>query len=139
MRLFQKTKDGGPESPVDAYFLCEFKSLFSIALLKFKEGKREAFHNHAFNACTWLLKGDMIEEESDGETTKYKFSIIPKITTRSKLHRVKALTDSWCFTIRGPWKKTWKEYDEKTDETTVLTHGRKVVSVAKQNHNTAYV
>jgi len=47
MRLFQKAKDGGPESPVDGYFLIEIKSLFSIALLKFNNGGRENYHTHA--------------------------------------------------------------------------------------------
>ncbi len=34
MYILKKRKDGGKTSPVDAYFLCEFKSLFGIALLK---------------------------------------------------------------------------------------------------------
>lgn len=55
-----KKKDGGPESPVDAYFLVELKGLFSIALLKFNKGCREAFHSHAFDAWTWFLSGDLV-------------------------------------------------------------------------------
>ena len=49
MKLFKYMKDGGPESTVWGYFLIEIKSLFTIVLLHFKNGSREAYHNHAFN------------------------------------------------------------------------------------------
>lgn len=125
MRFFSKTKDGGPESPVDAFFLFEIKPICSIALLRFNTGSREAFHTHAFNALTWFLFGDMIEERIDGTTKSYKRSLIPKITRRDNNHRVLANRTSWCLTIRGPWKNTWTEDTEKA--TTILTHGRKIV------------
>lgn len=130
MRFFQKTKDGGPESPVDAYFLIEIKSLFSIALLKFNEGGREAFHTHAFNAFTWFISGDMFEEQKDGTIKKYHRSILPKITKRSNNHRVIAKENSWAFTIRGPWVDVWTE--DTDEKTTFLTHGRKVVYERKK-------
>lgn len=126
MKFFTKVKDGGPESPVDAYFLFEIKSLMSVAILKFNKGSREAFHTHAFNALTWYIKGDLVEEDINGEFHIYERGILPKVTKRSKNHRVIALADSWCFTIRGPWSKTWTE--DTDEKTTVLTHGRKVVS-----------
>lgn len=125
MRFLQKTKDGGPESSVDAYFLIEWKGLFSIALLKFNKGGREVFHTHAFNALTWFLKGDLEEEDISGKTYNYKSSLFPKVTTREKNHRVKAAKDSWCLTIRGSWSETWHETrDGKKIE---LTWGRKSV------------
>lgn len=127
MKIFNKSKDGGPESPVDAYFLIEWKSLFSIALLKFKDGRRENYHSHAFNAYTWFLTGDLVEEDANGAYRAYKRSIVPKYTPRSKTHRVLSLGDSWCLTIRGPWKDTWTEYDKQQDKHITLTHGRKVV------------
>lgn len=126
MKFFKKVKDGGPESPVDAYFLFEIKSLMSVAILKFNKGSREAFHTHAFHALTWFIKGDLVEEDINGEFHIYERGILPKVTRRSKNHRVIALADSWCFTIRGPWSKTWTE--DTDEKTTVLTHGRKVVS-----------
>lgn len=129
MNLLNRRKDGGPESPVDMYFLCEFKSLFSIGLLKFNRGGREAFHSHAFDAYTWFLSGDLVEEDVSGDTYTYTKSILPKVTLKSKKHRVKAIKDSWCLTIRGPWTKYWEEYDEVKGQTTTLTHGRKVVHV----------
>lgn len=126
MRFLSKTKDGGPDSPVDAYFLFEIKWLCSIALLKFNKGGREEFHNHAFHAMTWFLKGDLLEQDIDLSFKQYERSWSPKITKKSKLHRVKALRDSWCLTVRGPWENTWYEYCD--GEKTTFTYGRKIVS-----------
>ena len=130
MRILSRTKDGGPDSPVDGYFLIEIKSLFSVVLLRFNEGGRESFHSHAFNALTWYISGDLVEQDINGEYYIYERSIIPKLTRRSKNHRVIALTNSWCFSIRGPWSSTWTEDDETHH--TVLTHGRKVVERIKR-------
>ena len=127
MRFFQKVKDGGPESPVDAYFLFEIKGVCSVALLKFNEGHRTAYHSHAFDALTWFIKGNMIEDNLHAHPERYRRSIKPKLTPRSQMHRVKAYEDSWCFTIRGPWHKYWQEYDPSTKLFTVLTSGRKIV------------
>lgn len=127
MRLFQKVKDGGPDSPVDAYVLIEIKSLFSIMLLKFNKGGREVYHNHAFNALTWFICGEMYEQELDHEYAlyKYKRSLIPKLTPRSNMHRVRALKDSWALTLRGRWKNTWLEWNGI--RYVKLTHGRREV------------
>lgn len=126
-KLFSKAKDGGPESPVDAYFIVEIKNLFSIAILKFNKGGRENFHTHAFNALTWFLGGDLIEEDVSGRYYTYRRSLWPKITKREKNHRVRAYKDSWCLTVRGPWSKYWTEYNEHEDKTIMLTHGRHVI------------
>ena len=131
MKILNRSKDGGPESPVDAFFLFEIKSLCTVALLRFNEGGREAHHTHAFHALTWFLCGDLTEEDISGSYHVYKRSWLPKITRRSKNHRVLAWTTSWCFTIRGPWASTWTE-DTDTHRT-VLTHGRKVVERTKRD------
>lgn len=123
----RRRKDGGPDSPVDAYFLIEVKGLFSLAILKFREGRRESFHSHAFNALTWFIAGDLEEETLDGIKTKYKRSLLPKVTKKQNMHRVKAFRDSWCITLRGPWGECWSEYNEDTNEVTILTNSRKVV------------
>ncbi len=128
MKLFSKAKDGGPESPVDAYFVVECKGLFSIALLKFNKGGREAFHTHAFDAWTWFLKGDLTEQDVSGATYRYSRSLIPKLTKKSKNHRVVAEKDSWCLTVRGPWQKNWTEYNAEKDITTTFSPGRQVVA-----------
>ncbi len=127
MKLFKKMKDGGPDSPVDGYFLIEIKSLFSIVLLKFNRGGREKFHTHAFNAWTWFLLGCLVEEEANGTTKPYYRSIFPKKTKKDKNHRVFAFIDSWCLSIRGPWENTWTEYDERENKTTTLSKGRKII------------
>lgn len=127
MRLLSKTKDGGPDSPVDAYFLFEIKNVCSLALLRFNVGGREAFHTHAFTALTWFICGDMYEETYEGVVTKYSRSLLPKITKKGKNHRVRANKTSWCITIRGPWSCYWTE--DVKGVTTTFTHGRTVVDV----------
>lgn len=122
-----KKKDGGPESPVDAYFLIEIKKVFNKALLKFNKGGREAFHTHAFSAFTWFLKGRLVEEDVSGELYTHKCKLLPKLTKKDKNHRVKAIETSWCLTVRGPWDECWTEYSKNLDETTVFQWGRKVV------------
>mgnify|MGYP001575993171 CR=1 FL=1 len=57
MKLFYYGKDGGPESHVWGFWLIEAKSLFSIVLLRFENGTREAYHSHAFNSLSWVLRG----------------------------------------------------------------------------------
>jgi hypothetical protein len=94
-------------------------------LLRFNVGSREAFHSHAFNALTWFISGDLVEQDINGYFYVYKRSLLPKITRRSKNHRVSANKTSWCLSLRGPWAKTWTE-DTDTHHT-VLTHGRKIV------------
>lgn len=127
-RLFYVKPDGGKDSGVTGYFLIEWKWLFSIAILKFEKGSREAYHSHAFNAYTWWISGHAVEERiiKDGTyITWYKRAWKPKYTPKDNLHRVFSYGDSWCLTIRGPWEDTWYEY--KNGEKITLTHGRKVV------------
>ena len=126
MLILCKRKDGGKDSSVDAYILLEIKRYFSIVLLKFNKGGREVFHTHAFDALTWFISGEMVEEDVSGELYIYTRSIRPKLTLRAKNHRVIAIVDSLCFSIRGPWSPTWSEYTRDTDTTTVLAaHRRK--------------
>jgi hypothetical protein len=57
MKLLETTKDGGAESTVWAHWLIEIKSLFSVALLRFEDGTRDAFHSHAFGCVSWVICG----------------------------------------------------------------------------------
>lgn len=127
MKLFQKGKDGGPDSPVDGLYLIEIKPLFSIVLLKFNKGRRENFHTHAFNALTWFIGGSLEEEKINGEKYEYKRSFLPKITTRENNHRVKANKDSYCLTFRGPWVDFWTEDNKEENEKIFFTNGRKIL------------
>lgn len=117
-------KDGGPESSVTGYWLCEFKNWFSIVLLKFDGKSREAYHTHAFNSVNWLLWGELSEEFIDGKGRTLKPSIWPIIVRRSDYHKVNSDGVSWVLSFRGPWSRTWKE--TRADGEHVLGHGRVV-------------
>ena len=123
-RLFYKKFDGGKESGVTGYFLIEWKKVFSIGLLHFKEGSRESYHSHAFNAITWWLTGHVTEQKLNGAEKDFYPSLKPKITKRSNFHKVFAHKSTWALTFRGPWEDTWFEYNPKSHKTITLTHGR---------------
>lgn len=135
-RFFFKSKDGGPDSNVTGYWLVESKKYFSIVLLRFDHGSREAFHDHAFNAWSIILTG-LLKEVS--LLTKYRTGEKVQITNflhagmivktaRERLHKVYGIEDrSWVLSFRGPWKPTWTEYFDKEDKTVKLTNGRKIV------------
>ena len=127
MKFFKKMKDGGPESRVFGYWLVEIKGLFSIVLLNFKDGSREAYHNHAFKAVSWLLKGKLVENMLDGKVNTYTPSLRPIETPRTAFHKVQSEKDSWVLSFRGPWSNTWREYLPEEGRFITLTHGRKIV------------
>ncbi len=122
MKLFTKSHDGGKDSGVTGYWLIEWKGLFSIVLLRFSKGSREAFHSHAFNALTWWLKGSVTEEFKDGGSKRWSPSFKPKYTPKDCFHKIIADEVTWALSFRGPWSKTWQE--TKNGETYTLTHGR---------------
>lgn len=124
MKLFKKMKDGGPESTVTGYWLIEAKSLFSIALLRFEGKSREAFHNHAFNCFSWVLKGKLTETMLDGRVREYKASLKPFVTTREDFHKVDSDGTTFVLTFRGRWSKTWNEF---TDKYITLASGRDII------------
>ena len=118
--------DGGKDSGVTGYWLIEWKPVFSIVLLKFNKGTRDAYQEHAFNAWTFWLKGKVKEEFQDGsEPMIWTPSFKPKYTPRENFHRINALETSWALCFRGRWKKTWKE--ELHGDVYTLTHGREKV------------
>jgi hypothetical protein len=124
MKLFKKMKDGGAESTVTGYWLIEHKKLFSIVLLKFEGKSREAFHSHAFNCFSWVLKGWLVEEMLEGDIYYHEASFKPFITRRDDFHKVDASNPAWVLTFRGPWAESWNEYLPQTQETITLTSGR---------------
>lgn len=124
-RFFFKKYDGGKESGVTGYFLLEHKKSFSIGLLHFRNGSRENYHSHSFNAISWFLSGSVTEEYLSGETKSFAPSFWPKFTPRIRFHRVVSHGDTWCLTLRGPWRDTWMEFRPSTGEMILLTHGRK--------------
>lgn len=125
-----KRKDGGPESTVTGYWLCEFKSLFSVVLLKFEGKSRQAYHEHAFNTYSWILCGHLKEHtigrHATGLDVCYGPSLKPIYTPYDNWHKVDSVGTTWVISFRGPWRDTWRETG-KHGEIKTLTHGRKVV------------
>lgn len=126
-RLLTTTKDGGEESHVWAYWLVAWKALFSIVLLRFEHGSRDAYHEHAFNCVSWVLRGKLTEHLFEGSTRVYLPSWRPVVTRRSTCHKVVSEGRTWVLSFRGPWQDNWREYLPATDTTRTLTHGRRVV------------
>lgn len=127
-RFFDHAKDGGPESCVDGYWLVEIKGLFSVAILRFGDGSRDSYHSHAFNSLTWIISGLTVERCLGRLARVRRPSIVPVVTRRSTFHRVVSIGVSWAVTVRGPWAKTWQEFDPRTGARITLAHGRKVVT-----------
>jgi hypothetical protein len=129
MKILSLSKDGGPESTVWAYWLCEFKSLFSVVLLRFDNGTRDAYHSHAFDAVSWVLRGRLVEIcigcQTPGIRT-YTPHVRPIVTRRDTFHMVRSVGRTWVLSFRGPWVDRWREYTIEGG-TRTLTHGRKVV------------
>jgi quercetin dioxygenase-like cupin family protein len=125
-------KDGGDKSTVDGVMF-EIKSLFTIGVLRFHPGTREAFHSHAFNCWSIVLKGGLREEFLDENRGVRWHREGDTVTTyRTDVHQVKAVETTYVLTIRGPWAKTWKDvvpclgYGASYFVDT-LTHGRKLL------------
>lgn len=119
------SKDGGQESTVQGWFI-EAKKIATAVLLRFDDGTREAYHSHAFNCCSWVLKGALEEEHLTGGIDVHRPSLKPVITRRDTFHKVRSLGTTWVISFRGPWADTWKEYVD--GKIVTLTNGRKVVN-----------
>lgn len=129
MKFLSVSKDGGAESTVWAYWLCEIKSLFSVAMLRFEDGSRDAYHSHAFDCVSWVLSGHLTEVRVGWDTPgmyEHAPSWRPLVTRRTHLHKVVSRGRTWVLTFRGPWARKWLEYSSTRGFET-LTHGRRVV------------
>jgi hypothetical protein len=129
-RWFAVAKDGGPESHVTGYWLVECKTLFSIVLLRFDDGTRDAYHTHAFNALSWVLRGHLVERYKTQHGTAQRWylpSLVPILTRRERFHQVQSRGTSWVLSLRGPWVATWREGLADGREL-ALTYGRREVA-----------
>lgn len=124
----ERGKDGGPESLVYGFWLFRWKKLFTIALLRFEDGTRDAYHSHAFNCVSWVLKGKLIKDNLDSTQNTYTAGPRPVVTLRNTFHRVTSVGRTYVLTFRGPWSNTWSEYLPNTKKHLTLTHGRKVLA-----------
>lgn len=132
--LLWNDKDGGPESRVWCWGF-EFKRYFSVLLLKFGEGSREAFHTHAFNSVSLVLCGALHEVQmlGSGDPTQthcfrhvaHKPSLRLVYTYRDTFHMVEGRAPAtWVLTLRGPWVDNWREFIQEGARHIRLTHGR---------------
>lgn len=128
MKFLRIAKDGGPESTVTGLFLIEIKGLFSVVLLRFANGSRDAYHSHAFNALSWVLRGRLVEYilPRVAGTEAYFPSFKPVYTPRERFHRVVSVGTTWVLSFRGPWADKWEEYIPAKMKFITLTDGRKV-------------
>jgi len=128
MKILHFGKDGGSESTVWGFWLIEIKSLFSVALLVFEDGSRDAYHSHAFDCISWVLRGELMEEMLMSRARRrYCPSLRPIITRRSTFHKVVSRGRTWVLTFRGPWAPTWFEWIPRRGMVE-LTHGRQEVA-----------
>lgn len=124
MKFLWGSKDGGPQSLVWMWGV-ESKRLGSVLLLKFAKGSREAYHTHAFNSVSWVLRGKLLESLREGSIHWYPASFKPVVTRRSTFHKVIGVwAANWILTIRGPWSKEWREFHPHTGRNITLTDGR---------------
>lgn len=124
MKILWNDKDGGPESKVRCWGL-EIKSLFSVLVLRFDRGTRDAYHSHAFNAASWLLRGSLREVHIENGTEFHLPELRPIITKRETTHKVYGGPGaSWVLSFRGPWADHWYEF--VSTHYVRLTHGRQV-------------
>jgi hypothetical protein len=124
MKILSWEKDGGEKSTVHGLYIIEIKSLFSIILLRFSNGSREAYHSHAFNCFSWILSGKLKEHHKSGKENWITPSWKSFCTFRDTYHKVQSYDTTWALTFRGPWKNNWKEYLEDENRERILTHGR---------------
>jgi hypothetical protein len=131
LKFFKYMRDGGPESKVTGFFFAEIKSLFSIVLLHFEHGSREAYHSHAFNAVSWVLKGQLEEHRLERDKVNllpyvYTPSLKTIYTSRENIHQVRSTGDTWVLSFRGPWAASWLEYIPTVNKILMLSSGRKI-------------
>jgi hypothetical protein len=127
MKLLWGAKDGGPESRVWCWGI-ESKRFGSLLILKFAKGSREAYHTHAFNSLSWVLRGRLHEHHHLWRTQTHVPQLRPIRTKRSTFHMVSGVPETtWVFTLRGPWTSMWQEYIPATGRIVGLTHGRKEI------------
>lgn len=126
MKIMSWDKDGGEHSTVSALYIVEIKSLFSIVLLRFSAGSREAYHSHAFNCFSWVLSGNLSERHLDGRINRLPpiSKWLPFGTYRKTYHKVVSRGVSWVISFRGPWAESWDEYLEHEHRSRTLTDGR---------------
>lgn len=111
--FFKKKRIDLGEQSVTELTILEYKKWFSIKLFNFhkSEGVQDRFHTHAFNAYSFLLKGDYTEEVLEDNKivkclrSRSKALFIPK----DSYHRITRSKGCVTLLVTGPWGETFKE------------------------------
>lgn len=109
----RKTINLGEQS-VSELTILEWKKYFSIKLFNFHPttGKQDRFHTHAFNAYSFRISGNYIEEVVD------EFGVVRELNrSRNRLiyipanqyHRITRSKGCRTLLITGPWGDEFKE------------------------------
>lgn len=101
------------DQAVTEFTILEWKKLFSIKLFHFHKtcGSQDRFHTHAFNAVSFRIHGNYVEEiVKDGQVIKFdrnrsRFIYIPK----DEYHRITRSDGCRTILITGPWGPEFKE------------------------------
>lgn len=121
----RKTINLGDQSVTELTIL-EWKKYFSIKLFNFHPttGKQDRFHTHAFNAYSFRISGDYIEEVVDD------FGVVRELNrSRNRLiyipanqyHRITRSKGCRTLLITGPWGDEFRELRPATlEDGTVL-------------------
>lgn len=115
--------------------LLEWKPLFSLKLFYFEKGEaQEIYHTHSFESYSLLLYGNYMEAMYDKEKgfwseprNRSRIIYIPK----DRFHQITKSEGCVTLMLTGPWGDTYKEYNDKTNEIIISTHGRRELERVK--------
>lgn len=101
------------DQAVTEHTILEWKKLFSIKLFHFHKtsGSQDRFHTHAFNAVSFRIHGNYVEEIVKGgivkrfDRNRSRFIYIP----RDEYHRITRSDGCRTLLITGPWGSEFKE------------------------------
>lgn len=114
--FWKKKAINSGEQNVTEITVLEWKKYFSIKLFHFHRttGNQDRFHTHSFNAVSFLLKGNYIEEVVVEGVVKplprnrSRVIYIPK----GEFHRIIKSDGCRTLLITGPWEPEWVELRE---------------------------
>lgn len=116
--------------------ILEWKPLLSIKLFYFEKGvAQEIYHTHSFSAISFLIFGNYTEEFYDPATKGV--STLPRnrstiiMIPKTRFHQITKSEGCLTLMVTGPWGDVYKEYQPKTGELIMSTHGRKQILVEK--------
>lgn len=104
------------------FYGIEIPWLFSVGISRPYNNSINIYRSAPYLEVSWVLKGRYTEEILGKDELKVRIPSIIPVT--GSLSRLTVMRPTWCFVIRGPHRKTWKEYNPKTNKTNTYTRGR---------------